>query len=306
MATRVPHNVAAPVVEVYTDGSASPNPGPGGWAAVMVEAGRRRNISGGEAHTTNNRMELQAALEAIKALPRSKTIRMHTDSQYLRLGITEYLADWLRAGWKTRGRQPVANQDLWQSLVKAMAGRKITWLWVRGHTGDLLNEAADQLAQKAGARHRQPRAAVGRAESGCEAYLGASASAAHAGWGVVLVCRGATTNASGEVSGATANALVLHAALHALRHSSREAPLTVHASARYLVEGAAHNLERWRANGWRTSTGSAVRNRELWEAIAQLTRKRDVRWVWEAASPTLKEAEALAAGRRGASIARRA
>jgi ribonuclease HI len=296
---RSSHKSSPAVVEVYTDGSASPNPGPGGWAAVVVEAGRRRDLSGGEARTTNNRMELRAALEALRALPRSKLIRLHTDSQYLRLGITEYLAYWQHAGWKTRARQPVANQDLWQALVEALAGRTVTWVWVRGHAGNPLNEAADQLAQKGASRYRQSPAASRPAAGGCDAYLGASASPRHARWAAVLACHGATTAGSGEVSGATANALILHAALYALRHSAGEAPLTVHASARYLVDGATHSLQRWRTNGWRTTTGGAVRHRELWEAIAQLIAKGEVRWVWEASSSLLEEAEGIAAGRRG-------
>lgn len=299
MPIRSPRKNPPAVVEIYTDGSASPNPGPGGWAAVVVEAGRRRDLSGGEAHTTNNRMELRAALEALQVLPRSKQIRVHTDSQYLRLGITEYLADWERTGWKTRARQPVANQDLWQALVEALAGRKVTWVWVRGHAGNPLNEAADQLAQKAASHHRQPPGAARAHAGGCNAYLGASASSLHARWAAVLECRGAKTAASGEVSGSTANALILHAALYVLRHSAHDTPLTVHASARYLVDGVAHSLGRWRTNGWRTTAGSPVRHRELWEAIAQSIAKREVRWVWEASSSLLEEAESLAAGRRG-------
>lgn len=305
MPIRSPHKSSPAVVEVYTDGSASPNPGPGGWAAVVVEAGRQRELSGDEAHTTNNRMELRAALEALRALPRSKRIRVHTDSQYLRLGITEYLASWQRAGWKTRARQPVANQDLWQALVEALAGRTVTWVWVRGHSGNPLNEAADQLAQKAASRHRQPPAAARAHASGCDAYLGASASPRHARWAAVLARHGATTAGSGEVPGATANALILHAALYALRHSPGEAPLTVHASARYLVDGATHSLQRWRTNGWRTTTGGAVRHRELWEAIADLVAKREVRWVWEASSSLLEDAEGIATGRRGKAAPRK-
>ncbi|OGO49773.1 MAG: hypothetical protein A2Z30_05760 [Chloroflexi bacterium RBG_16_64_43] len=299
MPIRSPHKSPPPVVEIYTDGSASPNPGPGGWAAVVLEAGRRRDLSGGEAHTTNNRMELRAALEALQALPRSKPIRLHTDSQYLRLGITEYLANWMRAGWKTRARQPVANRDLWQELAEALEGRKVTWEWVRGHAGDPLNEAADQLAQKAAVRYRRTPTAARAHAGGCDAYLGASASARHARWAALLARHGTTTAASEEKSGSTANALILHAALYALRHSASDMPLTVHASARYLVDGVTHNLRRWRTNGWRTTAGSPVRHRELWEAIAQLAAKRDVRWVWEASSPALEEAEAIAAGRKG-------
>jgi ribonuclease HI len=290
-------------IALYTDGSASPNPGPGGWAAILVEAGARRNLSGHEARTTNNRMELRAAIEGLRAVPRSARVRLHTDSQYVRLGITSYLPSWRANGWKTRARQPVANQDLWQALDETLQGREVTWVWVRGHAGHALNEAADRLARHAIPKVKaKPRPAPHEPEA-CQAYLAVSATPSHARWAIILASAGREESFEGEVRGATANALILHAAVQALRRSPKQSALTISAGARYLVDGASHSLVRWRANGWRTAAGAPVQNKPLWEEIARLSEGRNVRWEWKNASPLQAGAEALAAGRRGKSPA---
>ena len=282
-------------VELYTDGSASPNPGPGGWAAILITGGRRRDLSGHEAPTTNNRMELRAALEGLRALPRSKKVRVHTDSQYVRLGITAYLPQWRRSGWKTRARQPVANQDLWRALDEEIVGREVAWVWVRGHSGHPLNEAADRLAQQAIVQRQTKAHPSTSAQKDCEAFLGVSASPRHARWAVVLMRRGVKTVLHGQQAAATANALVLQAAMHALRRCPKGASVAVHASARYLIDGATRSLDRWRTNGWRTASGGEVQNRAMWEEIASLAAERQVRWEWKADSPLLAEAEHRAA-----------
>jgi ribonuclease HI len=137
------------VVEIYTDGACSGNPGPGGWGAVLSYGGRSKELSGGEAAlTTNNRMELMAAIQALESLRRPSKVRLHTDSSYLRNGITGWLASWKRNGWKTASRQPVKNEDLWRRLDAAAAKHDVQWLWVRGHAGDPGNERADALANR--------------------------------------------------------------------------------------------------------------------------------------------------------------
>jgi ribonuclease HI len=145
----------------YTDGACSGNPGPGGWGALLVarEDGRvvrTRELSGGEALTTNNRMELMAAIAALEALARPTSIRVVTDSNYLRDGITRWLAGWKRNGWKTAGRDPVKNEDLWRRLEAAAARHDVAWEWVRGHAGHAENEAADALARAAMAPFKRP------------------------------------------------------------------------------------------------------------------------------------------------------
>ncbi|RME34601.1 MAG: ribonuclease HI [Gammaproteobacteria bacterium] len=135
-------------VEIYTDGACRGNPGPGGWGALLRYNGNEKRLWGGEAHTTNNRMELTAAIRALEALKRPCRVRLTTDSQYLKKGLTEWLPNWKRRGWKTADRKPVKNADLWQELDRLAAKHDIEWHWVRGHTGHEGNEIADELANR--------------------------------------------------------------------------------------------------------------------------------------------------------------
>jgi len=134
-------------VIVYTDGSCQPNPGPGGWAAIIIEAGKEVILKGHEAHTTNNRMEMTAALEALKTIHRDKKVSIFTDSQYLRNGVEVWLRNWKAKNWKRKGGA-LANVDLWKNLAEEIDQRKITWHWLKGHNGHLYNERADRLAQQ--------------------------------------------------------------------------------------------------------------------------------------------------------------
>ena len=136
-------------VLIWTDGGCKPNPGPGGWAAVLLYLGRKRELSGAEPATTNNRMELTAAAAALETLTRPCAVVLHTDSEYVRNGITRWRAGWVRRNWRTVGGDPVANMDLWRRLLDAAARHRIDWRWVRGHSGDVMNERADRLATAA-------------------------------------------------------------------------------------------------------------------------------------------------------------
>ncbi|HLJ69969.1 MAG TPA: ribonuclease HI [Roseiarcus sp.] len=135
-------------VAIWTDGACSGNPGPGGWGAILRFGTREKELSGGEASTTNNRMELMAAISALEALSRPCSVDLHTDSQYLRGGITEWLARWKRNGWRTAEKKPVKNEELWRRLDEAAQRHDIHWKWVRGHAGDAMNERADALARR--------------------------------------------------------------------------------------------------------------------------------------------------------------
>ena len=137
------------VVEIFTDGACRGNPGPGGWGALLRYRGRERELSGAEARTTNNRMELMAAIQALEALSRGCRVRLSTDSQYVCKGISEWLPGWRARGWKTAGRTPVKNADLWQRLDDAAARHDVEWVWVRGHSGHPENERADGIARAA-------------------------------------------------------------------------------------------------------------------------------------------------------------
>ncbi len=142
-------NDAEEVVEIYTDGACRGNPGPGGWGALLAFKGRERELSGAEADTTNNRMELLAVIEALRALTRRTRARIYTDSQYVRLGITQWLIAWKARGWRTANRRPVKNQDLWEQLDELASGHELEWHWVKGHSGVPGNERCDQLANSA-------------------------------------------------------------------------------------------------------------------------------------------------------------
>ena len=136
-------------VTIYTDGGCHGNPGPGGWGAILIYKGRERELFGGEPNTTNNRMELTAAIAALETLKWGCSVDLHTDSQYLRNGITEWIGGWKAKGWKTAQNKPVKNADLWQRLDAARQRHQVRWHWVRGHAGHPENERADKLAQRA-------------------------------------------------------------------------------------------------------------------------------------------------------------
>jgi ribonuclease HI len=135
-------------VVIYSDGACSGNPGPGGWGALLIHGEQRKELHGGEQLTTNNRMELQAATEALDALKRSCTVDLHTDSQYVRDGIMQWIHRWKTNGWRTAGKDPVKNEDLWRRLDEASKRHQITWHWVKGHAGHVENERADELARE--------------------------------------------------------------------------------------------------------------------------------------------------------------
>jgi ribonuclease HI len=136
-------------VTIHTDGACSGNPGPGGWGALLQWDGHEKELSGGEAQTTNNRMELTAAIEALNALKRGVAVDLYTDSQYVRDGITKWIHGWKRNGWRTADKKPVKNAELWQALEEALHRHEVDWHWVRGHDGDPLNERVDALARAA-------------------------------------------------------------------------------------------------------------------------------------------------------------
>jgi ribonuclease HI len=147
--------MSADSVVIYTDGGCAPtNPGPGGWAAILIKGEHRKELKGGEPLTTNNRMELMAAISGLEALKKPSSVDLHTDSQYVRDGITKYINNWKRNGWRTASKQPVKNQDLWQRLEAARDVHTVRWHWVKGHSGDQFNERADELVHEARAEAR--------------------------------------------------------------------------------------------------------------------------------------------------------
>lgn len=153
------------IVEIFTDGACSGNPGPGGWGVLLRHGTVEKELCGGEAETTNNRMEMTAAIRALEALKRPVRVRLHTDSQYLRNGVTQWLPRWQANGWRTADRKPVKNVDLWQRLLELLARHEVEWRWVRGHAGHPENERADALARRGLGQARQGDGGSGRSES---------------------------------------------------------------------------------------------------------------------------------------------
>ncbi len=145
-------------VTIYTDGACSGNPGPGGWGAILFFNGTEKEISGGEAHTTNNRMEIRAAIEGLNALKRACAVDLFTDSQYVRQGITQWMHNWKRRGWRTADNKPVKNEDLWRELDEAAARHDVAWHWVKGHADDPVNIRVDELAVAAMRPFKKQRA----------------------------------------------------------------------------------------------------------------------------------------------------
>jgi len=136
------------MIDIYTDGACSGNPGPGGWGAILRKDATEKELFGGEALTTNNRMEMTAVIEALRALKAPVEARVHTDSQYVQKGISEWIHGWKRRGWKTANKEPVKNEDLWRELDRLAAQHRIEWIWVKGHAGHAENERADALARR--------------------------------------------------------------------------------------------------------------------------------------------------------------
>jgi len=306
---------------VYTDGGAEPNPGVGGWGALILdlESGERRELSGGEPFTTNNRMELTAAIEALRALEPGHEIELFTDSSYLRHGITRWLPGWKRAGWRLRGGEPVKNEDLWRALEEAAARHRVRWHWVKGHSGQEHNERAHELAAAEIARRRRavrsgpgvppasangpmaggalgldraPVEAPARQPDAC-VLLKLSCVAGRGAWAARVRRGGEETLLGGEASGVTSNRLELLAAAAVLDALPSEGVIDWRGGSDYLREGASKWLDGWRRRGYRTSTGDPVKNADLWRLLEKPLAGRTIRFgpAGEEDEPSLGELE---------------
>jgi ribonuclease HI len=318
-----PPRAALPEVTVYTDGGADPNPGPGGWGVVLMHpaSGKTEELSGGEPQTTNNRMELTAAVRALAALRARCRVELFTDSQYLRRGVTEWLPGWIARGWRRKTGE-LLNEDLWRQLAEETVRHEIRWRWVKGHAGDRGNERADRLASAAIREQRAARRAAGggAAAAGAgggggapgtlaqsaelppevEVFLRISHSRQGSGW-AALVRRPAAPAAPDAGGGAaaesiasgglaprqapSANALDLVAAAAVLETLPAGTRVAVHTGSDYLRHGASRWMPAWRARGWKTKEGGAVQNRALWERLAAAMAARAITW------PEVKDSE---------------
>ncbi|MCB1033423.1 MAG: ribonuclease HI [Acidobacteria bacterium] len=303
-------------VTIYTDGGADPNPGPGGWGAVLLHAESRktRELSGGHPDTTNNRMELTAAIESLESLTRPCSVALHTDSQYLRKGISQWLAGWKAKGWRKKDGSPVLNTDLWKRLEAATHRHRITWHWVKGHAGNRHNERADELATAAirkqsrpggtprlataAAPASSPASAAAAAPPEVEVFLKVSGSAK--GRWAALLRRGEDEEVTeGAHPGASANQLDLLALEEVLRKFPPKTCVAVHTGSDYLRNGATQWLEGWRRRGWKTASRDPVKNAAEWRRLASQLDRLHVTWPrskdeevpeWKALAKHLKKA----------------
>ncbi|MCB8943478.1 MAG: ribonuclease HI [Ardenticatenaceae bacterium] len=285
-------------VIIYTDGGADPNPGIGGWAAVLQFGDHEKVLTGHDPQTTNNRMELQAAIGALQALKRPCVIEFHTDSEYLRKGITEWIEKWAAKGFR-KGGKPIPNADLWQTLWPLTKAHEIEWHWVRGHAGNPLNERVDDLA-------RQARLAITPEEELSATmprlYVRASCKGnpGPGGWGVVLERGEETEQLSGSVPNTTNNRMEITAVIEGLLLIPPGGAVQIFTTSDYLFQGATRWILGWRKNNWQKKDGQAVANADLWQALDQQLAHYKVRWINAKGQdiPALSEASQIAAEAR--------
>ncbi|HEY0510674.1 MAG TPA: ribonuclease HI [Thermoanaerobaculia bacterium] len=284
--TEIPE-VVSPEITVYTDGGADPNPGAGGWAAILIDkaSGKVGEISGGEPGATNNRMELTAAIRALESLKRPCRVHLFTDSLYLRKGITEWLPGWITRGWRRKTGE-LQNEDLWRRLAGLIQEHDVRWDWIKGHAGNRWNERADELATLEIRKQRAGRGAAAPAPGAppeAEVFLRVSCAGRRGGW-ASLVRRvspggnGEEAVLSGGLAATTANQLDLLGAIAALESLPPGISVAVHTGSDYLRNGATRWIDGWKKRGWKTQEGQPVLNRELWERLEKAMAGRRVTW----------------------------
>lgn len=265
-------------IVIYSDGGADPNPGIGGWAAILTYKNHERILTGNEPQSTNNRMELTAAIAALEALKRPSLVEFHTDSEYLRKGINEWIDNWQERGWKTKSGKPVSNVDLWRRLIPLVNRHDINWHWVKAHAGNPLNERVDALA-------REARLAITPDEQLSSdlphLYLRSSCrgNPGPGGWGVVLEIGDETIQNSGAEPSTTNNRMEITAAIEGLLMLERGSAAQIFTTSDYLYQGITRWIHGWRQRNWLKRDGKAVANADLWQALDKLMEGYAIRWV---------------------------
>jgi ribonuclease HI len=264
-------------VTIYTDGACNPNPGPGGWAAILLwPQAKPQELCGAEAETSNNQMELRAVMEALKVLDGPHRVVLYTDSQYLRRGITEWLPRWEQRGWQTSSKQAVKNQDLWQALAAEAKLHHIQWQWVKGHAGHKWNERADKLA-----RSMLPAVILPLDDTSAihifaaASYLGKQQSG---GWGVVLHYHELIKTLNGHQIASSANRMHLTAAIQGLQAIKKPLPVHIYTNSDYLRDGITRWVKGWQRQNWITKLGKPVSNRDLWQTLISVAAHYQIRW----------------------------
>jgi ribonuclease HI len=267
-----------PEITIYTDGACSPNPGPGGWGAVILQEGRKPvELSGFGGDSTNNRMELTAVISALGEIKTPHRITLYTDSQYVKNGITSWIDGWQKKNWLTADKKPVKNVDLWKALLEQVKRHHVNWKWIRGHAADRWNERADELAvaaRKTEITGNSRAPADNRSVSADTVSLYTGVTCKHStgigAWCVILCWRRHVKVIGASAEGMTANQLYIKAVIEGLSTLTRSFPVDVHTHSGYLKDGATSWLSGWQKRNWQTREGSPVSNRELWQELAVL------------------------------------
>lgn len=260
-------------VTIYTDGGCDPNPGIGGWAAILTYGEHEKVLTGHDPTSTNNRMELTAAIAALRALTRPCTITFYTDSEYLRKGITQYIDKWAAKKWKD-----VANADLWQQLWPLVQKHQIDWHWVKGHAGNEYNERVDVLARQARLEITPPEEIDPHMP---RLYLRASCKGnpGPGGWGVILEQDDETTQASGSMPQATNNRMELMAAIEGLLLLPPGSSVQIFTTSDYVYQGITQWIHGWRKRNWQKKGETPIANADLWQALDKLAGAYSICWI---------------------------
>jgi ribonuclease HI len=262
-----------PRIRIYTDGGADPNPGPGGWGAVLIHPQKTRELSGGHPDTTNNRMELTAAIEALKALTRPCVIDLYTDSQYLQHGIENLAHKWAMNGWRDSKGEPVINGDLWQELYELRKQHDITWHWVRGHAGNHYNERAHQLASAA-----MPRKEQTIDPNITRVYLQIAGpkkgSTGTCGWAARVLREDQEETFYGGHPNMSVNGFNLWAVLQLLNFIPPDEPIQFFTSNSYIYDGITQWVEGWRKGNW----VKPPKFKPEWQALDRENQRRQIKW----------------------------
>ena len=287
---------ARPTLVIYTDGGASPNPGPGGWGAVILAPGAEpRELSGGAPSTTNNRMELLAAISALADLAEPVAVDLYTDSQYVRQGITSWLSRWRAQNWRRRDGGAVKNVDLWRRLESLNRRHRVRWHWVKGHAGNEWNERVDALASaeiaaRGGGAAAEPDSDVEIPPGSARVFLKVRCVGGRGAWAAEVETPGGSARRTGRESGTTPNRLELACVLELLAALPEGQPVAVYTGNDYLRRGASLWMHSWKRNRWRTKTGKPVKNGDLWHRLDRQMENRRVFWP----APAGEAAERLA------------